>query len=188
MTQKIVNFLAFVCAMVGVIYYANYEESTKVTDEEAITITQEIVKTQTQLILKDLSIGDDGISNRITIRDIYPDSGYAGWCEASNVTVNGTTTYAQESATIDLYPITYLKGRDEKGSLVSLSPSQRPTKDEFRKEMTETFAHELRHYWQHQTGVYYDHPYDTSIPHDERWAEKDANDYMKKYYKSIQNK
>lgn len=69
--------------------------------------------------------------------------------------------------------------RDKDGNLVSIPSNQRPNKDGFREAMNQVLAHELRHYWQHQTGVYYKHPYDTNIPHDERWAEIDANDYMK---------
>ncbi|UNP78818.1 DUF3920 family protein [Bacillus nitratireducens] len=190
--HKVLNFLCFVSVIAGIIYYATNDDfplvTTGVTDEEAVTITQEIVKTQTQLILQDLGVGDDGISRKITIHNTYNNDGYSGLFNSSYVTTNGITAYAQKSGVIDLYPMVYLMGRDKGGNLVSFPANQRPTKDGFRKAMIETLAHELRHYWQHQTGEFFKYPYDTSVTHDERWAEKDAKDYMGKYSKLIRHK
>ncbi|WP_176536122.1 DUF3920 family protein [Bacillus cereus] len=190
--HRVFNFLCFVSVIAGIIYYATDADfplvTTGVTDEEAVTITQEIVKIQTQLILQDLGVGDDGISGKITIHNTLNNNGYAGLFNSSYVTTNGIKAYAQKSGVIDLYPMAYLVERDEKGDLVSAPADRRPAKDKFRKSMIETLAHELRHYWQHQTGETFKYPYDTSIPYDERWAEKDAKDYMKRYYKSIQHK
>ncbi|QWH38092.1 hypothetical protein EXW53_14945 [Bacillus mycoides] len=184
--HKIFNFLCFVSVIAGIIYYATSDDipllTTGVTDEEAMTITHKIVETQTQLILQDLGVGDDGISSKITIHNLYPNDGYSGMFYGDYMTTNGMKSYVQQSGVIDLYPMVYLMRRDEDGNVAPLPSNQRPSKDGFRKVMNETLAHELRHYWQHQTGVFYKHPYDTSIPHDERWAEKDANEYMKKYY------
>lgn len=187
MARNIVNFLVLVCVIAGVVFYGNYVESEKVTDEEAIVITQEIVKTHTPFILKDLGVEDDGVSSRINIHDTYPGDGYAGVCHFNYVIINGTKRYKQKSAVIDLYPMVYLPRQDHDGNPLSLSMSLRPTKHEFRRKMIETLAHELRHYWQCQTGEIFKYPYDRSIPHDERWAEIDANNYMKKYYQSIKN-
>jgi len=187
MARKIVNIFVFVCLIAGVVFYGNYVESSKVTHEEAIVITQEIVKTHTPLILKDLGVKDDGVSSRINIQDSYPNDGYSGVCHYKYVTINGTKIYKQKSAVIDLFPMVYLQRQDNNGNLVPLSLSLRPSKDEFRKKMIETLAHELRHYWQCQTGEIFKYVYDTSIPHDERWAEIDANNYMKKYYQSIKD-
>jgi hypothetical protein len=202
MAQKIFNFLVFVFVIIGVMYYADYEDSTKVTkeeaktitkeivnNEEAKTITQEIVITQGPLILKDLGVGDDGILSRITISEGVTSDDYAGLYQYRTMyTNNNSITYDQGTNSINLYPFIYLIERDDKGNPIFLQADQYPSKDEFRKEMIETLAHELRHYWQDQTGESIKHPYDTSIPHDERWAEKDANDYMEKYFQSIQDK
>jgi hypothetical protein len=208
MNQKVANVFAFVCVIAGVIGYANYEDSTqtvaqgitnkvvtpvveRITNKEAITMTQEIVKTYSPLILKDLGVGDDGILNRITISDKVPmDDDYSGLFTDRSYTSwsDGRITYDQGTDSIDLYPYMNLTERDEKGDPVFLQKDQYPSKDEFRKETIETLAHELRHYWQDQTGESLKHPYDTSIPHDKRWAEIDANQYAEKYYQSIQNK
>lgn len=67
----------------GIIYYATNDDfpwiTTGVTEEEAMTITDDVVRTQTQLILQDLGVGDDGVSSKITIHNTYPDNGYAGF-------------------------------------------------------------------------------------------------------------
>ncbi|EJS63120.1 hypothetical protein ICU_04726 [Bacillus cereus BAG2X1-1] len=187
--HKIFNSLWFVSVIVGIIYYATNEDfpliTTGVTEEEAMTITDDIVKTQTQLILQDLGVGDDGISSKITIHNTYPNDGYAGLFHGDSLITNGVQSYVQKSGVIDIYPMVYFMKRDKDGNLVSIPSNQRPNKDGFREVMNQVLAHELRHYWQHQTGVFFKHPYDTNVPHDERWAEKDANDYMKKYSKSI---
>lgn len=190
--HKVFNFLCFVSVIAGIIYYITNEDflwiNIGVTEEEALTITHDVVKIQTQLILQDLGVGDDGISSKIIIHNTYPDNGYAGLFYGDYVIANGVKSYVQKSGVIDIYPMVYFMRRDKDGNLVSIPSNQRPNKDGFREGMNQVLAHELRHYWQHQTGVFYKHPYDTSIPHDERWAEKDANDYMERYYKSIQHK
>lgn len=187
--HKIFNSLCFVSVIVGIIYYATNDDfpwiTTGVTEEEAMTITDDIVKTQTQLILQDLGVGDDGISGRITIHNTYPSDGYAGLFHGQSVITNGVQSYVQSSGVIDIYPMVYFMKRDKEGNLVSIPSNQRLNKDRFRDAMHQVIAHELRHYLQHQTGEFFKHPYDTSLPHDERWAEIDANNYMKKYSKSI---
>lgn len=187
--RKIFNSLYFISIIVGIIYFANSDYSpwftTGVTEEEAMKITDDVVKTQTQLILQDLGIGDDGVSSRITIHNTYPDNDYAGLFHGESVITNGVQSYVQKSGVIDIYPMVYIKKRDKDGTVASFPVNQRFSKEEFRKEITKTLAHELRHYWQYQTGVFFKHPYDTNVPHDERWSEIDANDYEKKYYKSI---
>ncbi|MCU4788926.1 DUF3920 family protein [Bacillus cereus] len=185
--HKILNFLCTVSVVAGIIYYAsNYDIpwiTTGVTEEEAMSITDDVVKTQTQLILQDLGVGDDGISGKITIHNTYPSNGYAGLFHGQSVITNGLQSYVQSSGFIDIYPMVYFMKRDKEGNLVSIPSNQRLNKDRFRDAMHQVLAHELRHYLQHQTGVFFKHPYDTSVPHDERWAEIDANDYMKKYSK-----
>ncbi|WP_318509116.1 hypothetical protein [Bacillus sp. T3] len=195
MAQKFVNFLAFVAVIAGVIFYSNYEDEVKaknqLTNKQAIEMTKEIVKTQGPLILKDLGVKDDGILNRITIDKGVRDDDYAGlYTDRTYTTWNDSNkiTYDEGTNTINLYPFTYLTERDENGDPIFLSKDQYPSKVEFRRSMIETLAHELRHYYQDRTGESIKHPYDESIPHDERWAEKDSNKYMEKYYKSLQNK
>ncbi|GHH96661.1 DUF3920 family protein [Neobacillus kokaensis] len=193
MGQKIFNFFVFVCVITGVIIYSIHEDEVKakqqLTNKQAIEMTKEIVKTQGPLILKDLGVKDDGILSRITINKGVRDDDYIGWYSGRSYTTwsdSNKIVYDEGTNTIDLYPYGYLTERDENGDPVFLSKDQYPSKDEFKKEMIETLAHELRHYWQDRTGEMIKHPYKDSTPHDERWIEKDANRYMEKYYQSIQ--
>jgi hypothetical protein len=193
MIQKIVNFFCFVAMMIGVYAYSTHEEEVKakdqLTNKEAIEMTKEIVKEQGPLILKSLGVKDDGILSRITVNKGVVDD-YAGLYTNRTYTVweNNTIEYDQGTNHMELYPYIYLIEHDENGNPVFRSKDQYPSKNEFRKDMVETLAHELRHYWQDRTGESIKHPYDTSVPHDERWIEIDANKYMKKYYKSLQSK
>ncbi|WP_368908093.1 hypothetical protein, partial [Bacillus wiedmannii] len=145
---KIINFLGFVSVIVGIIYYTTNDDflwiNIGVTEEEALTITHDVVKTQTQLILEDLGVGDDGISSKIIIHNTYPDDGFAGLFNGHYVIANGVKSYVQKSGVIDIYPMVYFMRRDKDGNLVSIPSTQRPNKDGFREAMNQVLAHELR--------------------------------------------
>lgn len=136
---KIYNSLLFVSVIVGIIYYATNKDfpliTNGVTEEEAMTITDDIVKTKTQLILQDLGVGDDGISSQIKIHNTYPNDGYAGLFHGDSLITNGVQSYVQNSGIIDIYPMVYFMKRDKDGNLVSIPSNQRPNKDGFREVM-----------------------------------------------------
>jgi len=159
-----------------------------ITDNEAMLITEEVIESHKHLILQDLGVMDDGILDRIYIVDGYPQSGFDGFCYEKHTITNGIMTYVQGSAYIELYPLRILYSYNEVGELVPIDEHHRISKEQFREHMTKILAHELRHYWQYQTGFDAQYPDQQSLPYEERPSEIDAYAYMDEYYESFQSK
>ena len=163
---------------------------------KVLTITEEVVKEHAPLILKELGLDkdNDGILERISVTSKVGEDVPQGYCKVRIIRRNllGEPVYIQGTAAIDLNPLAFLVRINNKGRMKMMPKFIRSflingMERYLRRLMTFVLAHELRHYQQYYTGLYFEkeaHFGGASLmPYSMRWCEKDANEFAKQYVK-----
>lgn len=163
------------------------------TNKAILKETEQIVKVHAPLILKELGLEEnDGILDRIYVSAEREASTPHGICESKmrKTSMFDNGSYEVGSASITIYPLTFLQYMNKKGKIKQAPFFFRFLKPIIRRVIVFTLAHELRHYWQYVTGEYYDKELmfmgSSILPYELRWCEKDANTFGKQYkYKYV---
>ena len=160
------------------------------TNAKMMKESNEIIKLHAPSILKELGLSEnDEILNRIVVSDKIGSSIPHGVCEAqiSRKFFSSDSVYIKGSAKITIYPLTFLYYTSKDGSLKKIPFVVRLFESQLRRAIIFTLAHELRHYWQHETGEYEKNELQflgmSVMPYQHRWCEKDANEFGRKYIK-----
>ena len=166
-----------------------------------MAITEEVVREQAPLILKELGLESDNdlILDRITVTskmgvDIPPGNFNYKMLRKNIV---GEPTYIVGTGYIEISPFAMMSYINKKGELKSRSRFARfllsgPLSEYYRRLATFILAHELRHYWQFYTGEYFKNEMHLGgrpmLPYNMQWGEKDANKFAAKYMKEVYKK
>ena len=130
-----------------------------------MAITEEVVREQAPLILKELGLESD---NDLILDRIIEISPFA------------MMSYINK------------KGELKSRSRFARFLLSGPLSEYYRRLATFILAHELRHYWQFYTGEYFKNEMHLGgrpmLPYNMQWGEKDANKFAAKYMKEVYKK
>lgn len=160
-----------------------------VTDAKAMKMMEEVVAEHAPEILTRLGFAiDDEILNKISVLAENEDETPHGVCNvriSHNIFKSGTEKYVEGSASINLYPATFFVYRKKNGRYAQLPFFARLFGKQIRRMFIHTLAHELRHYWQYDSGEYFRNESTffgrSFMPYEWRWCEKDANQFAREY-------
>lgn len=163
-----------------------------VTNAKAMKMMEEIIAEHAPDILGHLGFyNDDEILGKFTISTENNDDTPRGVCSVttSRTLLGLNEKYVKGSAEITFYPVAFFSYRKKNRRKGNVPFFFRFFSKRIRKTMIFVLAHELRHYWQYDSGEYYrneSQAFGISImPYEWRWCEKDANDFAREYMKSI---
>lgn len=157
-----------------------------VTDAKAMKMMEEIVAEHAPQILLQLGFAkDDEILNKINILPTDEVDTPHGETQVQTK----SDKYVKGTASIYLYPLSCFSYKKKNGKNGRLPFIARFMHKQIRRLLIHTLAHELRHYWQHDSGEYFRNEpqvFGISImPYNWRWCEKDANQFARDYLVSI---
>lgn len=176
------------------------------TNKKLVAATEEIVRVHAPLILKELGLDtdNDDILNRILVSPGLPtekeQEGSAGIFEFDvNVTRSNVfhiatgRQYVRGTGVITMYPLNnlyYATNERKRKKIPCSSLLSTVAQVPLKKQIIEQLAHELRHYWQYVTGIgfersVYGQDGNHVLKYDNRWVERDANEFAAKYVRSL---
>jgi hypothetical protein len=162
-----------------------------ITNEIAVGIAKEVVEEHAPSILTRLGFYiDDEVLNRFTFSTETTKDTPLGRCTVTTLEerYGGRSEYVKGSARITIYPVRFLYRLTRHKELIR-RPFARFFKNSLRKRMIRVLAHELRHYWQHESGEIERNEASAFgiiiMPYEVRWSERDADDFAKEYLESL---